>query len=1027
MIIEDTNIEEIIKDYVELKPKGASLFGLSPFTDEKTPSFCVDIKNNCYKDFSSGKSGNVVNFLMELENVSFQDAIEILAKKQGKEVVYISKESSAELESKRSEKSRLMKLLIKAHKNYQKLYFNLENDHSAKVEIEKKRQYTQECIIEWGIGFARGGQQLYKLFHEKEFTDAENLGLINLEKKCDKFWNRVIYPIHDQKGILIGFSGRDISNTEKAAKWINPKTNLLYDKSKVWYGLHRALRSIRSKDQVWITEGYNDVISWHLNGVINTISPCGTEISDFQINILKRYCSKVVLCFDSDKAGTNATVKAAKSFIAQGFKVDTIVLPGCDPDEFVRQFKEDFKELGLESFVVEKFSKDGFKFLLNELVSGDATEISMGARELCGIISDIEDEGLQEIYLGWIKKESNIKIGILRDWIKDKKNEAERSNQNLEDNKQFELPSEVTTSFEELSSDILKYGLFIDNNKIWVIANAKESEKKHFKPISNFAIKIIQHMQDEKFPMKLIKIENIHGDCFVFDTLSDNLNSKQKFDNIMTGCGNFLFSGSPSEFDKLRAFLFDKMGNGRKVETLGWQPEGFWVWNNKVNTAKEIIPIDENGIFNHNGVSYYVPSANIIFKNNPYKFEAQKRIISSESEITFADYTRKMREVHKDFSITAILFTLASIFQDYISHKNENFPLMFIYGPGSTGKDQLIKCCMSFFGKPQTAINLEGGLSTDKAKIREFAQFSNLISHLSEYKSGDAKLDGILKGLHDRRGYKRGTIDSHVSTESIPILCSVAMTGNDYPDNPPLITRLLCMEMDQNQFTVDENRNYDSLNEMSELGVSHITDRILTYREYYIDNFKKVFQEQKDYLSNILSGAVGRMISDNAVLTTTFHLLKNHLEFPFTQQEMEEHLKSCVKKQIAKINSASKITKWWDCFIASLRGANNDRIIVGIDVKLNNNFLSFNFTQCFNKIQRQWYQQYKELSPSNNEMMKIIQADSCYVENVKSMRMGSGANSKNTSAYTVNLDKINIGVDLKEEINRLSSHEFIPS
>ena len=279
---------------------------------------------------------------------------------------------------------------------------------------------------------------------------------------------------------------------------------------------------------------------------------------------------------------------------------------------------------------------------------------------------------------------------------------------------QHELPKEVTTPYSVLQSDINNYHLFTDNNRIYILKGT--SSKQYFESISNFEIQILQHIQDEKFPMKLLKVKNVFGLERIFDISSDLFNTLGGFENSIARQGNFLFTGNASDFKQLKALLFDKMGNGEKLESLGYQNGyDFWIWNNKVNLLNgKSIEIDENGIFNHNQKSFYVPSANKIYINNLSAYQPQKKMKLVNSDIAMSTYLQKMMEVHKEHYITAVLFTISSIFQDIVVNQIGNFPILFLYGAGSSGKDQLAESCQSFFGIPQTAINLEGGASTLK-------------------------------------------------------------------------------------------------------------------------------------------------------------------------------------------------------------------------------------------------------------------------------------------------------------------------
>ena len=574
------------------------------------------------------------------------------------------------------------------------------------------------------------------------------------------------------------------------------------------------------------------------------------------------------------------------------------------------------------------------------------------------------------------------------------------------------FPKDLQVSFEDVESDIQKYKLFMSNSKIYIRRKKEKDEDVsfYFQDISNFEIKILQHIQDEKFPIKLLQIKNVFNLEKIFDIPSDLFNTLSSFENCIARHGNYLFNGSAVDFKLLKAYLFDKMGNGYKIDSLGYQAGfNFWLWNNKVNLLNgKCLNIDENDLFTHNDKSFYVPSANKIYLNNLSAYLPQKRMIVIESEVIMHVYFTKMMEVHKDYSITAILFTISSIFQDIIVNEIGNFPILFLYGPGSSGKDQLAECCQSFFGIPQSAINLEGGASTLKGQIRKFAQFTNIICHLSEYKRGDIKLDGTIKGFWDRRGYEFGTIDSKVSTDTVPILSSTLLTGNEYPESEALISRLLWLEFQSKVFSLAETKNYDILKDYTKKGVSHFTDQLLGHRSLVEKTFQAKFRQCKENFIPMFEARHTRVISNLAVLGSVYDIFKDIICFPFNYSQMISHFEKCTENQNRKLNSSNIGTKFWDCFLASMRGNKDDRIVVYRDLRLDGNVLSFQFTSCYNKIQRQWMQQYRETAPNKGALQDFIKKDNCFVKEVSSIKYEKGKDARNTSGYQVDVSKLQI-------------------
>ena len=590
--------------------------------------------------------------------------------------------------------------------------------------------------------------------------------------------------------------------------------------------------------------------------------------------------------------------------------------------------------------------------------------------------------------------------------------EHQVANSDPEEDVFYNLPSNINEPLDKIRSEIKKYWMFMANNQVWVPKN-KDKPPYSFRPASNFSIRIITHMHDEKFPMKLVQVKNVHGHERIFDMKSSDLNSPMSFENAVTAQGNFQWRGNRQDHNNLKSYLMDRMGTGRKIDVLGWQPEGFWIWNNKIiDPGRQNITMDNNGVFLKDGTSYYVPSANHIYHTNLYKYESQKKFKSMETSVSFENYTTQVIKVHREPGMMAILFAVASVFQDIVVSETNSFPLLFLIGPASSGKDQLADVSQSFFGQPQTAINLEGGVSTIKAQVREFAQFSNSISHLSEYKNGNSELDGVLKGLWDRRGYKRGNIESSVATDSIPILSSVLMTGNFAPEQEALITRLIWVFMDKTVFTEDETREFEKLNDMTKKGISSFTNEFLRHREMVQENFKDSFRGFKAMIKERKPEANSRMISNLSVLGAFYKLFNNTFHFPFDQFQMMEHFEATIDKQMTKLDSASILLRWWDCWLAAMRGNISDQVTYGRDFKVEGNLLYFNFSTCYLPISRQWSSRYKEAIPGKGEIQDRLKKDNSWVKTKSATRMSPGRKGHSTSAYVIDIEKI----PLKDEI-----------
>lgn len=1029
--IEDLDLIQTIGEFVDLKKVGNTYIGFSPFNSEMTPSFYVNPGKNLWKDFSSGKGGNTpISFLMENSGYTYPEAIEYLAGKNSIPLNYEDKTESEEYLKKKSREIKLVRISELITDKLHDLFTSLPLDHPAKNEIYTNRRYDNSIVNDYKIGYAPGGSFIYDICNKNgSLSEADELGYINIKTKNDKWSHRVIYPMVVKKGIrfiTVGISGRNLNDSDKYAKWMNSTNSELFQKEEFLYGLDRAENEIKQRKEVWIVEGYNDVIAWQTHGIHNTVGICGTSITDKHIEKLKMLCEKVVFCLDSDSAGRKALIKYIPVFLKKGFRVQLINLyPDLDPDEFTRYWSIGDKKPRLSDLHTWKeIREEGFKFLMDDKFSGkDKIEVANEVKNLSQLIACIGDKPMQDIYTEWLAKESrsgktDVK-NYIKEYISSNKNRPKKTDVGF-----YNIPNSVKEPLETLIPIIEKYQLFISNNQIWI--QDKKGPPYSFSSVSNFSIEIIQHMNDEKTPMKLIRLSNTRGDDRIFDILSQEINSLQSFENMVTSHGNFRWKGNRQELELLKTYLFDHMGVGRRIETLGWQPEGFWVWNNEISLLdSRVIKIDKNGVFKFEDSSFYVPSANNIYKSNIYKFEAQKKLLHYECGYSFLDYSKQVLKVHRNHGMTALLFTVSSIFQDIVVKELGMFPMLFFFGPPASGKDQLANVCQSFFGLPQTAINLESSVSTIKAQVREFAQFSNLISHLSEYKNGDPKLDGVLKGLWDRRGYKRGNMDSHVATESIPILSSVLMTGNYAPEQEALITRFVWEHMDKTSFSEEEIKEFEKLNDMTKIGISSFTHDLVSQRVIISQEFKKEHRSFKATLTNFKPNANSRIISNLSVLGAFFNILNEKIIFPFSKMDLIQHFEDMIDKQMNKLDSASILNKWWNCFLASMRGQHDDQIRVYRDFKIEGSNFYFNLTNCYNKIQRQWYNQFKDTPPALGIISERLKADQSWIKYVSSVRFAKGRKSTPTSAFVIDMNKITISSELKLAIEFQNNSDIL--
>lgn len=346
--VKDLSIVEVIGRYIDLKKNGSNFRATSPFNDEKTPSFYVVPSKNIFKCFSSGKGGDAITFVMEYLKCSYPEAIKDICGKTGERIEYDVTEKADEDQEAREQ---LYKIIQAASKRYAETLLNVDGNHWAFKELINKRRFSPDTLLQWQIGYApEGWQFLTDVLREKALIKPSmEIGLVKEkdQRNYDAFRNRIMYPIHDHRGRVVGFGGRVEKEDQHNPKYLNSSESKIYDKKGVLFGLHFGGTAIRKMKYANMMEGYTDVISFHQSGYINTVGTCGTSLTSEQCKLLKKYCDKVVLFPDPDTAGENSALRNIDLLMTEGFEVGVVPMPKVegkkiDPDELTRMFQNQY-------------------------------------------------------------------------------------------------------------------------------------------------------------------------------------------------------------------------------------------------------------------------------------------------------------------------------------------------------------------------------------------------------------------------------------------------------------------------------------------------------------------------------------------------------------------------------------------------------------------------------------------------------------------------------------------------------------
>ena len=465
-VFETARVEEVIGDFVQLKKSGSNFKGLSPFSDERTPSFMVSPVKQIWKDFSSGKGGNAVAFLMEHEHFTYPEAIKYLAKKYNIEVE--ETEQTDEQKEQANERESMYVVSEFAKDYFHKTLINSEQGKAIGLSYFKERGFTEETIEKFQLGYSPDvwdafTSEAIRKGYKLEFLEKTGLTIVKEEKQFDRFKGRVMFPIHSLSGRVLGFGGRILTNEKKAAKYLNSPESEIYHKSKVLYGIYYAKQAIAKEDNCYLVEGYTDVIQLHQLGIENVVSSSGTALTPEQIRLINRLTPNITVLFDGDAAGQRASLRGIDLILEQGMNVKVCSFPeGEDPDSFSKAHTltevEDFLKENAKDFIQYKAS------LLVKEAQGDPIKKAGLVRDMVESIAKIPDVIKREIYVQECARIMDIKEDVLFNTLaqirnKGKKEVTKQAEKRPSGGEMVPLKNEEKIKFErqyELEQNIIK-------------------------------------------------------------------------------------------------------------------------------------------------------------------------------------------------------------------------------------------------------------------------------------------------------------------------------------------------------------------------------------------------------------------------------------------------------------------------------------------------------------------------------------------------------------------------------------------
>ncbi len=455
-VFETARVEEVIGEFVQLKKAGSNFKGLSPFADEKSPSFMVSPVKQIWKDFSTGKGGNAISFLMEHEHYSYPEAIRFLAKKYNIEI-----EETVQTDEQKEQMNERESMFLVS--NFAKDFFHdtlLTSTQGKAIGLSyfKERGFREDIIKKFDLGYCLDSwdsftKEALKKGYDLKYLVNTGLTIARENKQFDRFKGRVMFPIHSMSGRILGFGGRTLSNEKKTAKYVNSPESDIYHKSKILYGIYHAKKEIAKQDNCFLVEGYTDVISFYQSGIENVVASSGTALTSDQIRLINRLTKNITVLFDGDDAGIRASIRGIDLILEQGMNVKVVTFPkGEDPDSFAKKNSEtalkEYLEESAQDFINFKGS------LLMKEANNDPVKKAGLIRDIVTSISKIPDSIQREVYVQECSRIMDISERVLFSELAQliSKKSKDFTNTKQKQKKSFEVVNKQPEQLKEIDS-----------------------------------------------------------------------------------------------------------------------------------------------------------------------------------------------------------------------------------------------------------------------------------------------------------------------------------------------------------------------------------------------------------------------------------------------------------------------------------------------------------------------------------------------------------------------------------------------
>lgn len=918
MILDQVDASKVIGEVVKLTKRGTRMWGCCPFHKEDTPSFCVNLANDLWYCHGCHEGGNVINFVMKYENLPYPMAV----KKLLKDELHINLEDM-ELQTTPEEEERYRKLEAQRIINkklceffFEQLYRDTPEAKAAQGYIKNQRHWDDDFCKEMRIGLAPDNSRAVIDFAEKAGLSLElmqEMGILSMGEKSHSLYcvyrNRIMIPIRDRYSNIEGFTARTLDEEKDSRKYINSSNSDLYDKSRSIFGISMAMREAKRTEKMYLVEGGPDVLKLQSVGITNTIASLGGAWTKEQFQKL-RECrlQNVTLCFipDSDVpkrgerlgAGFQNVLKNGALAMQCGFTVTVREIPNdleaehprkVDPDEFIdtpaRLASLTEKEF-LLWYIEKKFDKEAV-----------VEERQKVVEEVADLLILVKSEETQENYLTQLAKLTDGTKGLWRQAL----NSAKRRRQEKlsEKNKKGGIDMLRQFGFRE------QYGCYYGTNK--------DGDDVQW---SNFALKPLFHIKDDLRPVRLFEIKNDQPEdkSEIIELDMDTFTSSKSLRKKLLGIGNYIWMVGDEQLISLQRYLAKVTETAVEIKQLGWQREGFYAFSNGTLDNDGWHDIDKLGIVRMEAGIFYLPAFSELYKNSKELFINERKFrFTSYSNISLHDYFQKICDVFGANARIALAFYVGSLFADIIRGHGIKIPILNLFGQPGTGKTEFAQVLMSFFLTDANSPNIESSVPSLADHV---ASVSNALVHIDEYKNSiDEKKSQFLKDLWNGVGRMRMNMDKDKKREQARVDCALVLTGQEMPTvDFALFTRLIYLSCDKRNFDEEDKRNFDDLMKFRMMGATHITVEILKHREKVVASIGNAWKKAESDLKYALRDeqlAVDRLRSNWSVVLTSYLVLGDAIDWPFSYDELLKLCTEGCKKQNGLCVTVDEVAGFW--------------------------------------------------------------------------------------------------------------------